>query len=77
MTFEQKTTQEKSHTPFEDLPFASMMEKMMSGSGKDSGCMEMMSQMMGQQCGCADMMTMCGGTQDEKETTPDETPQKA
>ncbi len=80
MSNEQKTTQEESRSPFEGLPFAAMMEKMMSQQGQGCDCLEMMSQMMGQQdkdCDCAEMMpqmkAMCGGTQNEEETVAETT----
>ncbi len=71
MTDEQKTTQEEPRAPFEGMPFAAMMRKMMGQQGGGCGCdcTEMMSQ----------MMTMCGGTpaQGEEEKTTTETTQKA
>ncbi len=66
MTDEQKTTQEESSTPFEDMPFAAMMQKMMGQQGSGCGCAEMMSQ----------MAPMCGGVQNEEEKTTTKTTQK-
>ncbi len=71
MSDEQKTTQQESCPPFEGMPFAEMMEKMMSQQGQGCGCQMMMSQMMGQPgmaCDCSEMMAMCGGALDEEET---------
>ncbi|MFQ5580925.1 MAG: hypothetical protein ACE5FZ_09955 [Nitrospiria bacterium] len=67
MTDEQKTTQEEPRAPFEGIPFAAMMRKMMGqqGSGCDCATQSMMSQ----------MMAMCGGAQTEEEKTTTETTQ--
>lgn len=46
MTDEQKTTREESRTPFEDMPFEAMMQKMMNQMGSSFDCTEMMSHMM-------------------------------
>ncbi len=51
MSDEQKTTQEKPYVRCKGMPFAAIMEKMMSR------CVKMMPQ----------MMAMCGGAQDDKE----------
>ena len=68
MTDKQKTTQEEPRVPFESMPFAAMMQKMMGWQGQDCDCAKMMSQ----------MMAMCSGAQDEteEETAPEES-QKA
>lgn len=69
MTDEQKTTQEEPRAPFENMPFAAMMRKMMGQQGGGCGCdcAEMMSQ----------MMATCGQAQTEEEKTTTETTQKA
>ena len=67
MTDEQKTTQEEPRTPFEGMPFAAMMQKMMGQQGSGCDCAEVMSQ----------MMTMCGQTQTEEEKNTTKTTQKA
>ena len=80
MSNEQKTAQKESHSPFEGMPFAAMMEKMMGQQGQGCGCADMMSQMMGQQgmdCDCSDMMAMCGGAQEKEESTAAEATQQA
>ncbi len=64
MSDEQKTTQEKPRDCCKDMPFAAIMEKMMSR------CDKMMPQ----------MMAMCGGAQDDqddKEETDTDATQKA
>ena len=68
MTDKQKTTQEEPRVPFESMPFAAMMQKMMGGQWQGCDCAKMMSQ----------MMAMCSGAQDEteEETAPEES-QKA
>ncbi len=58
MTDKEKTTQEEPHVPFEGMPCASMMQKMMGQQGGGCGCAEMMPQ----------MMAMCGGPQAQSET---------
>ncbi len=70
MTDKQKTTQEKPHAPFNDMPFAAMMKQMMGGQqGGGCNCAEMMAQ----------MMAMCGGAQAPGETqaSAEEATQKA
>ena len=68
MSDERKTTQEELHAPFESMPFATMMQKMMGRQWKSCDCSKMMSQ----------IMAMCGGMQDEAEEEPiAETNQKA
>jgi hypothetical protein len=70
MTDKQKTTQEEPHAPFEDMPFAAMMKKMMGGQqGGGCNCAEMMAQ----------MTAMCGGAQatGETEASAQEAAQKA
>jgi hypothetical protein len=69
MTDEQKTTQEEPHAPFEGMPFAAMMKKMMGQQGDGCNCAEMMTQ----------MTAMCGGAQVSGETkaTAQEAAQKA
>ncbi len=57
MSDEQKTTQEEPHAPFENMPFAAMMQKMMGQQWQSCDCGKMMSQ----------MMAMCGGAQSEQE----------
>ena len=46
MTDKQKTTQEEPRVPFESMPFAEMMQKMMGWQGQGCDCAKMMSQMM-------------------------------
>ena len=68
MTDEQKTTHEEPRAPFEGMPFAAMMRKMMGRQGSGCDCVGMMSQ----------MMAMCGETPAQsKEQTTTETTQKA
>ena len=67
MTDEHKTTQKEPRAPFEDIPFAAMMEKMMGQQGSGCDCAEMISQ----------MMTTCGQAQTEEEKTTTKTTQKA
>lgn len=68
MTDKQKTTQKEPHVPFESMPFAEMMQKMIGWQGQGCDCAKMMSQ----------MMAMCGAVQDEpEEETVAETNQKA
>jgi hypothetical protein len=64
MTDKQKTTQKEPRVPFESMPFAAMMQKMMSRQWPGCDCAKMMSQ----------MMAMCGGAQDEteEEAAPEE-----
>lgn len=56
MSDEQKTSQEEPRGPFNDIPFAAMMEKMMGRQGKGCDGAEIMSQ----------MLAKCGRAQDEK-----------
>jgi hypothetical protein len=66
MTDKQKTTREEPRMPFESMPFAAMMQKMMGRQGPGWNCAtpNVMSQ----------MMAMCCGPQDEtdEETAPEE-----
>ena len=55
MTDKEKTTQEEPRMPFESMPFAAMMQKIVGQPGQGCNCAKMMSQ----------MMAMCSGTQDE------------
>ena len=59
MTDKQKTTQEERRVPFESMPFAAMMQKMMGRRWPGWNCTtpSVMSQ----------MMAMCCGMQDETE----------
>ena len=57
MTDKEKTTQEEPRMPFESMPFAAMIQKMMGWQGQSCDCTKMMSQ----------MMAMCFGAQDETE----------
>lgn len=65
MTGKQKTTQEEPRAPFEGIPFAAMMKKMLGRQGGG--------------CSCAEMMAMCGGAQasGETEESAQEAPQEA
>ena len=70
MTDKQKTTQEEPRVPFESVPFAEMMQKMMGRQWPGWNCAtpNVMSQ----------MMAMCCGAQDEtKEEAATEAGQKA
>ena len=70
MTDKQTTTQEESRVPFESMPFAAMMQKMMGRQGPGWNCAtpNMISQ----------MMAMCCGTQDQtKDEATAEATQKA
>lgn len=58
MTDKQKTAQAEPRAPFEGMPFATMMKKMMGQQGGGCNCAEMMAQ----------MMAMCGGAQASGET---------
>ncbi len=70
MTDKQKTTQEEPHVPFESMPLAAMMQKMMGRQWPGWNCAtpNVMSQ----------MMAMCCGAQDEtEEETATEASRKA
>jgi hypothetical protein len=70
MTDKQKTTKEERRAPFEGIPFAAMMQKMMGRQWPGWNCARpnVMSQ----------MMAMCWGVQDEtKEEAATEASQKA
>jgi hypothetical protein len=56
MTDKQKTTPEESRVPFESMPFAAMMKKMMGWQGQGWNCatQSVMSQMMARCCGAQD-----------------------
>ena len=58
MSDQQKSTQDNPRTPWEDMPFAGMMQEMMGQMGEGCGCTDGMSQ----------MMAMCCGTQEKGET---------
>jgi len=58
MTEQQKSTQDNLRTPWENMPFAEMKEKMMGQQGEGCGCADMMSQ----------MMSICGNIQEKGET---------
>ena len=70
MTEKQKTTQEEPRVPFESMPFAAMMQKMMGRQGPGWNCTT--PNVM------VEMMAMCCGAQDEpKEEAATEASQKA
>ncbi|MFQ5790560.1 MAG: hypothetical protein ACE5JI_08815 [Acidobacteriota bacterium] len=51
MSEEEKTQQGKRHDPFENMPFAEQMRKMMAGKGRDCDCRQMMARMKAACCG--------------------------
>ena len=70
MTDKQKTTQEERRVPFEGMPFAAMMQKMMGRQWPGWNCAT--------QGVMSRMMAMCWGAQDEtKEEAATNTSQKA
>lgn len=60
MTDKQKTTQAEPRAPFEGMPFATMMKKMMGQQGGGCNCAA--------RSVMAQMMAMCGGAQASGET---------
>ena len=73
MTKNQKTTQKESHSFFEGMPCAEMMQKMMGAkkAGQGFNCAEMMSQVMKM---CCQPKDKTGDPSRESKETPTSNP---